>query len=198
MKKIIFAFVVLFAFAAVYSQDDLKQRSMMKKTVFYAMSDGKTASADYWQLQLGKFDVKVGRKYPGEGIVPIEGEVNIALLSGGYIEGNGYGDRGKLLVNADFAVKRDGKYETVRADSIDFIYYGGTKVKLKSSDKIEDLFLQIEDPSNIYQPKRFVLGIYAMDKQFGDLRHSNDITPLIGISFTAEGAKKAYEAALKE
>jgi hypothetical protein len=198
MKKLMFVFIVLFVFSAVYSQEDLRQRSMMKKTIFYVSSDGKVASTDYWQLSLGAFDVKVGRKYPGEGIVSIEGSVNAALMSGRYIEGNGYGDRGKLVTSAEFAVKRDGKYEFVRADTIDFIYYGGTKVKLKNVNEPEDLFIHIEDPYNTYQPKKFILGVYVHNKQFGDLNHSHDVSPLIGISFTAEGAKKAYQAALAE
>ncbi|MDR0304429.1 MAG: hypothetical protein LBH98_06660 [Chitinispirillales bacterium] len=198
MKKFIFVFTVLLAFTAIYSQDDLKQRSMMKKTIFYVTSDGKTASADYWQLSLGNFDVRVQRKYPGEGMVSIDGSVNAALMSGGYIEGNGFGDRGKLMAMADFAVKRDGKYEIVRADSIDFIFYGGTKAKLKDSDQIEDLFVHIEDPYNTYQPKKFILGIYSGNKNTGELTFMRDVSPLIGISFTTEGAQKAYKAALAE
>jgi len=198
MRKFMFIFAVLFVFSAVYSQDDLKQRSMMKKTIFYVTPDGKTASADYWQLSLGNFAVKVQRRYPGEGIVPIEGNVNAAFMSGGYIEGNGFGDRGKISANADFAVKRGGKFETIRADSIDFIFYGGTKVKLKNSSQIEDLFVHIEDPYNTYPPKKFVLGIYNHNKQFDELAFSHEINPLIGVSFTAEGAKNAYQAALAE
>jgi hypothetical protein len=198
MRKFMFIFAVLFVFSAVYSQEDLKQRSMMKKTIFYVTPDGKTASADYWQLSLGNFDVRVQRKYPGEGMVPIDGSVNAAFMSGGYIEGNGFGDRGKIIATADFAVKRGGQYEIVRADSIDFIFYGGTKVKLKNSDKIEDLFVHIEDPYNTYPAKKFVLGIYVHNKQFDDLNFQREINPLIGVSFTAEGAKKAYQAALAE
>ena len=198
MKKYILFFIMLSAFAAVYSQDDFKQRSMMKKMVYYVTPDGKVASTDYWQLSLGNFEVKVQRRYPGEGMVPIEGSVNIALMSGGYIEGNGYGDRGKLAANAEFAVKRDGKYEFIRPDTIDFIYYGGTKVKLKGVNEAENLYVHIEDPYNTYQAKKFVLAVYAGNKNTGELTFVNDVSPIIGISFTAEGAKKAYQAALAE
>lgn len=197
MKKLIIILAVLLAFTSAFSQDDLKQRSMMKKTIYYATGDGKTGSTDYWQMQLGNFDVQVGRKYPGEGTVKIDGSVNIAFMSGGYLEGNGFGTRGKLTTEANFAVKRDGKYETVQPDSIDFIFYGASKVKLKDAAEPEDLFVFIEDAYNTYEAKRFILAVYTMDKQFGELKFSHDINP-VAVSFTLDGAKKGYQAALAE
>lgn len=197
MKKIMIILAVLFAFTAVFSQDDLKQRAMMKKTIYYTDGNGKVGSADYWQLQLGTFDVQVGRKYPGEGIVKIDGSVNVSFMSGGYLEGNGFGTRGKLTTEANFAVKRDGKYETISPDSIDFVFYGASKVKLKGANDTEDLFVFIEDAYNTYEAKKFVLAVYVMNKQFGELDFSHDVNPT-AISFTQEGAKKGYQATLAE
>jgi len=197
MKKIMIILAVLFAFTVVFSQDDLKQRSMMKKTIYYADGTGKISSGDYWQLQLGTFDVQVGRKYPGEGIVKIDGSVNVSFMSGGYLEGNGFGTRGKFSTEANFAVKRDGKYETIQPDSIDFIFYGASKVKLKGANDTEDLFVFIEDAYNTYEAKKFVLAVYVMNKQFGDLNFSHDVKPT-AVSFTQEGAKKGYQATLAE
>jgi hypothetical protein len=197
MKRFLVILAVLFAFTAAFSQDDLKQRSMMKKTIYYATGDGKTGSADYWQMQLGNFDVQVQRKYPGEGVVKIDGSANVAFMSGGYLEGNGYGTRGKFVTEANFAVKRGDKYETIQADSIDFIFYGAEKVKLRSATEPEDLFVFIEDAYNTYPAKNFTLAVYYMDKQFGELKYHNDVQP-VAVSFTLDGAKKGYQATLAE
>ena len=200
MKRIMFVLFVLIAFAAGYSQDGLRQRSMMKNTIFYVQPDGKVLSADYWQLQLGSFEVTVNRRYPGEGVVPIDGTVSVALMSGGYLEGNGAGSKGKAMVrlvtSAELAVKRNGNFEFIRPDTIDFIYYGGERVKLKGASESEDLYVYIEERDNTYKAKRFVLAAYVSDKNTGELTYTGQISPLIGVSFTQEGARRAHRAAM--
>ena len=195
MKKFVFI-IVLCAFAALFAQDD-RQRSMMKRTVFYASPDGKVGTSDYWQLALGNFEVEVERRFPGEGAVKVEGSVNIALMSGGYVEGNGFGNRGRLVANAELAVLRDGKYEFVRVEAIDFIFLGGSKIKLKESENIEDLYIHIEDPSNVSQARRFILSTYNLARNTGELTYDGEISPIIAISFTQEGARRGYQAALE-
>ena len=198
MKNLVFILALALTFSAAFAQDDLKLRAMTKNTIHYATPDGKIASADYWQMRLGNFEVTVDRKYPGEGIVKIEGNANIALMSGGYLEGNGFGTRGKLTTQADFAVKRNGKYEIVRPDTIDYIFYGASKVKLKGVDGEEDLFVYIEDPYNTYEAKKFGLAIYVQSKNTGELTYSHDVDILTAVSFTAEGAKRGQQANLAE
>jgi hypothetical protein len=204
MRKTLFVLAVLLAFSAAFSQDDLKVRAMTENVIHFATNDGKVASANYWQLKLGTFEVKVARKYPGEGDIPVEGNVNVAFMSGGYLEGNGFGMRTggittKVTTQADFAVKRDGKYQTIRADAIDYIFYGGTKVKLKDVDHEEDLYVYIEDPYNTYHAKKFDLAIWVLSKNTGELTHSRDVVDMItAVSFTADGAKKGHQATLKE
>ncbi|MCL1946728.1 MAG: hypothetical protein FWF51_06200 [Chitinivibrionia bacterium] len=198
MKNFMFILALALTFSTIFAQDDLRLRAMTKNTIFYATPDGKVTSADYWQMRLGNFDVTVTRKYPGEGDVKIEGSANIAFMSGGYLEGNGFGSRGKLSTQADFAVKRDGKYQTVRPDTIDYIFFGASKVKLKGLDKEEDLFVYIEDPYNTYEAKMFNLAVYVLSKNTGELTHSHDIERLSAVSFTEEGAKKGHQANIAE
>jgi len=202
MKRFMIFGAILFAFAVAFSQADLRERAMMKNTIFYALPDGKVASADYWQLQLGSFPIKVDRRFPGLGVVKMEGNANIAFMSGGYLEGNGFGGNPqvrsqRIATEADFAIRKDGKYEKIRPDTIDFIFFGGTLVKLKGENEPRDLFVYIEDPYNTDEPKRFTLAIYNHNKQMGELQYSHDVEP-VAISFTQDGARRGFQANLAE
>jgi len=196
MKKAVALFTLFLAcFTPLFSQDEMKTRHMLKRTVFYVYGNGVVESADYWSLSLGKFDVTVQRDFPGEGVLPVTGSVNLSLLSSGYIEGNGYGEKGKMVVNADFAIMKDSVITPVKLDEIDYIFYGGTKIALKTGTP-QELYLQIETPDNKAQVAGTAIKTFAIDKSFGELQFKKDVDPIIGFSFTKEGALRAYKAAL--
>lgn len=196
MRTHFWVFFVLMFTMVSFGQDDLAMRSMLKRTVFFVTTDGKIQSADYWAMPMGRFDFTVKRQYPGEGEVTVNGSTNLSLISSGYIEGKGYGDRGKITVDADFMVKRSDTLTRIKLADIDFVYMGGTEIKLKNHDK-EELFIMIENPENTTQAKRLGIALYTYIKDYGEIEHARDIERIIGFSFTREGASRAWKAALE-
>lgn len=199
MRKL---FAALFALLLVLpvmatDADGFASRSLFEKAIFLVHPDGKIEKASYWSLPLGTAeDLVVQRSYPGEGTLDINCNANLALVSTGYIDGSGYGDRGKITVKADFMVEKDGALQKVALDNIDYVYYGGTKVKLKDATAEQDLYIVVETEKNKVQARGVKALIYDKVKPHNSLKHMKDINVLIGFSFTKEGAKKAYQAAL--
>lgn len=180
-----------------FAQDDLSTRTLMKRSIFYVKTDGTVHKADYWSIPMGKFDFTVKRDFPGEGELAVEGAANLLFISSGYIEGNGYGERGKLSVRAVFDVMDGDTLRPIALGEIDYIYMGGKKVKLKEAAQEENLYISVETPSNKFQPKKLSINIYWLDPEWGELQHKEDVSPILAISFTKAGAQKAYKAALK-
>jgi hypothetical protein len=197
MKKVLFVLTILLVFQTSFS-DDLRVRAMTKNTIHYATPDGRISTADYWQLALGNFEIRVHRRYPGEGMVQIDGSANVAFMSGGYLEGNGFGTRGRLTTTAEFAVKRGDKFEIVRPDAIDYIFFGGTRVKLRDADEEEDLFVFIEDPYNTCQAKMFSLRIFSLSRNTGELDYEGIVESMTAVSFSADGARRGHQATIAE
>ena len=194
MSKLISIFLIVFA-ASLFAQDEYAQRTLLKRTIYYVTGNGTVASANYWSIPMGNFDFTVQREYPGEGMVEVSGSANLSFISSGYIEGVGYGERGKMRVNADFCIEDGDTLKALALKDIDYIFYGGTKVKLNGGGTY-DLYLEIEDPKNKVVAKGLSIMIYKFDKDWGELKHDKDIDRIIGISFTKDGAARAYKAAL--
>lgn len=196
MKKVTAAIALLFMIFPLFAQtEEYKERHLLKRMIYFVDGQGKVESAEYWSIALGNFDFKVEREYPGEGVLPVEGSANLSFISSGYIEGAGYGERGKITVAADFCVEDGDSLKVLELTDIDFIFYGSTKVKLKDG-AITDLYMTIEDPANKVQAKRTTMMVFKFDKSWGELQHEKDVDRVIGYSFTKEGAQRAYKAAL--
>jgi hypothetical protein len=195
MSKFLTVLISLLLVSTSFGAVDESQRSLLKRSVYYVDTMGKVAKADYWSIPLGTFDFIVNRKYPGEGVVKVDGSANLAFISSGYIEGAGYGDRGKISVKAEFATKDADSLKIVELKDIDYVSMGGTEIKLKSGET-KELFLMIEEKDNLKQSKGLGIMIWSFNKEWGELKHSKDIDRIIAFSFTADGAKRAYKAAL--
>ncbi len=177
--------------------DGFASRSLFEKEIFFATKDGTIHTAKFWSIHLGQADFTVQREYPGEGTVDVAGSTNLSLISSGYIDGSGYGDRGKITVQAHFVIERNGALQKVDIDSIDYVYYAARKVKMIGQAAEEDLHIQIETPENKVKGGSMTAMVYEKVKPHYDLVHKEDFKPVIGFSFTKAGAKKAYQAALK-
>ncbi len=185
----------LFVGSAFSGMEQDQQRSLLKRNIYYVDLKGNVAKAEYWSIPLGTFDFTVDRKYPGEGVVSVEGSANLAFISSGYIEGSGYGDRGKVSVKAEFIVADGDSSKLVKLEDIDYVFMGGTQIKLKSGET-KELKLEIEDPKNSVQATGLSIMIWSFNKEWGELKHSKDVDRILGFSFTQAGAKAAYKAAL--
>jgi hypothetical protein len=197
MKRVISATLLIVSlFIMVSAQDEYSQRTLLKRTIYFVYGNKQVEKADYWSIPLGNFDFEVMREYPGEGNVAVTGSANLSFISSGYIEGAGYGERGKINVNADFCYEDGDSLKNIELKDIDYIYYGGTKIKLKNGET-KELYITIEDPKNKVQAKGTSIMVFKYNKDWGELKHSKDVDRVIGFSFTKDGALRAYSAALK-
>lgn len=193
---LLFALCIVLPVAAT-DADGFASRTLFEKTVYIVLPEGKIEAQKYWSLPLGTAeDLVVKREYPGEGTLDITCNANLALISSGYIDGSGYGDRGKITVQAHFAIMKEGALTKIDVDSIDYVYYGGTKVKMKGADAEQELYIMVESERNKVQARGVKAMIYKKTPPHNDLTHMNDHNVVIGFSFTKEGAKRAYKAAL--
>ncbi len=206
MRLLALLLLSFFLITPTLANDEYATRALLKKKIYYGTGTGKVEQALYWSLPLGKFDVTVGRKYPGEGIVPISGSANLAFISSGYIEGAGYGDRGKMSVKAQFSVEDGDTLRLLELTEIDYIYYYEDTVsfdeasvvsRVKLTDGAEkECFLRIEDDKNRGYPLGLGIMTFFMNKEYEELKLDKDLPFITGFSFTKEGAKAA-EAAYK-
>lgn len=164
-------------------------RSLLEKRVYY-VANGKMGTCSFWSLHLGKFDCTLNRYFAGEGNVDIEGTLNFALLSSAYIEARGYGARGKMGAEGQFAVEDGDSVRILDLSEIDYVYDSGKMVKIKN-DKACPLILTCE--KNRHRILRMKIMIWTYDKKYKELKHFKDIDMVTAFSFTKEGAYRALK-----
>ncbi len=192
---VMFTAVVVFCLNALAQYGQYSQRSLLEKTVYY-LAEGKIGSASYWSLPLGAFPCTLKKYFPGEGKIDIDAELNFALLSSGYIEGNGYGSRGKAAAEGYFAIETKdstGKDTLVKLDisDIDYVYQNGRMVKTKKGLD-QNLILACE--VNKHTIKRMQIMIWRYDKEFKELKHLKDVPMITAFSFSKDGINRALRA----
>jgi hypothetical protein len=184
------AFVVVIAFASTGFS-----RSLLGRRMYYATSPAnKTGEAKYWFVYLGQHECTLNRKYPGEEMQQVTGNMNLSLLSSGYIEGSGYSARGKIDCTPVMKIKTDSGEYTIDLDSIDCIFDYGQKVRT-AKGQTGDFVIDIEG-----QPKmanRFLLTEYKMTTSVDgerELKKIGDDIALSAIAFSKEGIARAIKA----
>jgi hypothetical protein len=195
------AILLAFAAGAVFAQGT---KGMIESKAWYVDSDKKIHEISYWRIYLGDYDVKLKRNYPGEGQVEVSAGMNFQLFpagpSKGFIEGNGQGSRGRVQSLPGMRiVSGGGEGEEIKLDAVDYIYDYGTKVALKDGRK-GDFMIGAEN-GGVLEIKRFQLSEYTKIKgRFGEeeLKEVKDRQPIIGISFTKEGATRAASEATSD
>jgi hypothetical protein len=186
--------VVLAGLLLVAAASVCPARSLLGRKMYYLNSiTNKTGEAKYWFVYLGQLECTLNRKYPGEEMQSVTGNMNLSLLSSGYIEGTGYSAKGKIDCTPTMTLKNDKGQRTIDLDSIDCIFDYGQKVRTISGDA-GDLLIDIEG-----QPKtaiRFALTEYAMVTSSDgerELKKTGDDIPLAAIAFSREGIARAIK-----
>lgn len=167
-----------------------QQRALLEKDIFF-LSNGKVEHGKYWSLPLGTFECTLVRSFPGEGNVEIDANVNFSLLSSMYIEGSGYGSRGKISAEGHFAVQEGDSLKTLELNEIDYVYQNGRMVKLKDGT-VKNLYIKCENNKLVIKRMQIMLWVY--DNKFKELKHSKDVSMVQGFSFTKNGAYSALKA----
>ena len=164
-------------------------RSLLEKKIYY-VANGKMSTCSFWSLHLGKFDCTLSRYFAGEGDVDIEGTLNFALLSSAYIEAKGYGVRGKMGAEGQFAIEDGDSIKVLDLSEIDYVYDSGKMVKVKNGNAYP-LILACE--KNRHKILRMKIMIWSYDKKYKELKHFKDIDMVTAFSFTKEGAYRALK-----
>jgi len=168
-------------------------RNILEKKAFYINNVNKTGQAKFWVVYLGGFDVKLTRNIPGEGDVPVQATVNLQLISSGYVEGNGYGTKGKVDCLPTLLLVNGQDERRIVLDSIDYIYDFGRKVRLQTGET-GDLILDIE--GNKVTAKKFLMREYKLTTYYGEeiLKEGSQEIPILGLALTQEGITRAQKA----
>ncbi len=167
------------------------QRSLLEKKIYY-VANGKIGSASFWSLPVGKFDCTLRRYFPGEDTVQVNASINFAILSSGYVEGQGYGDRGKIGAEAQFVIQYGGTSKKLEFSDIDYVYQSGGMIKPKKGAACP-LVLSCEGRNSL-TIRRMQIMIWMYDNKFKELKHSKDVPNVTAFSFTKEGAYRALKA----
>jgi hypothetical protein len=208
VKPVLFAAFVMFAAVGAFAQGT---KGFIPKKAWYVDTDKKIFEAvdrsiqkgddwGYWRIYLGDYDVKLKRNIAGEGQITVDAGMNFQLFSAGFIEGNGHSAKGKMQSLPGMRIVADGgQGEEFKIDAVDYIYDYGTKVVLK--DGRRGNFMIGGENGELLEVKRFQLSVYTKIKgRFGEeeLKETKDRLPIIGISFTKEGAARAASEAVSD
>jgi hypothetical protein len=168
-------------------------RNILEKKTFYLNNTNKTGQARFWVVFLGTHDLKITRAIPGEGDVSVQANVNLQLLSSGYVEGNGYGAKGKIECLPTMLLSSGQEEKRIVLDSIDYLYDFGRKVRMLSGDTGE-LIIDVE--GNKVVAKKFLMREYKLTEYFGEqiLKEGSQEIPLMGLSLTQDGIVRAQKA----
>ncbi len=168
-------------------------RSILEKKMYYISNTGKTGMARFWTVFLGNHDCKIRRKSPGVPEKEIVASMNLQLLSSGYIEGNGYGESGKVQSLPVMELKTPEGERKISIDSILCIYDYGTKVILNSGAE-GDFIINVEGDRKV--ARKFLLREFKLTNYFGEeiLKEGSEETYLSAIAFSKAGLAKAQKA----
>jgi hypothetical protein len=165
-------------------------RSLLEKKIYF-IANGKIKTCNYWSLPLGRYDCTLNRYFAGEGKIDVQATLNFTMLSSGYVEGHGYGTKGKIGSEAKFAYENGDSLTSISLKDIDYVYDSGRTVKLKNNPECP-LILSCEANKLIIRNMKIMIWIY--DKKFHELKHKKDVDNVTAFSFTKEGATRALRA----
>jgi hypothetical protein len=192
MRAVLLACGVAAMAGSAWGQMEIYQsRTLLEKTLYY-VSQGKIGQCKYWSLHLGRHDVVLRRKFPGEDTIDLQASMNLALISSGYISGNGYSAKGKVDCLTGFFFADEDTSFSLPLDSIEYAYQNLNMVK---TNRGAVGYLRVDVEGKLVRPKSLLLTIYKMVDHYGEkvLRKSADIN-ISAFAHTKEGIRKALAA----
>jgi hypothetical protein len=136
---------IIAAAAVICAAGQAGAKSLLEKSIYFINpQSGKIDSCKYWKLYIGTFQsVTLVRKFPGEDSLPVNSDLNLTILSSGYIEGYGYTRKGRVDCMASFVIDTGAGAIKLPVDSVEFVAAGGEKIKPRGM-KLCDLALDVE------------------------------------------------------
>jgi hypothetical protein len=185
---------IIAAAAVICALGQAGAKSLLEKSVYFINpSNGKTDSCKYWKMYIGTFPaVTLVRKFPGEDSLPVNSDLNLTILSSGYIEGYGYTRKGRVDCMATFVVDTGTGAIKIPVDSVEFVIAGGEKVKPRNM-KMCDLALDVEG-NKLPGIQKILLTKYKLVLDYDE----RNLKPLGDLTITLFAfSKAALNAALK-
>jgi hypothetical protein len=139
-RLLLLVVAAVFVFAA-----SAPAKSLLEKSIYWISPDnGKIDSTKYWKMFIGKYNsVTLVRKFPGEDSLPVNADINLMVLSSGYIEGSGYTAKGRVDCTATFVIDTGAGTVKLPVDSIEYVFASAAKVKPRGG-KVCDLDMDVE------------------------------------------------------
>jgi hypothetical protein len=188
-KMVMIACLVVVTAASIGSS-----RSLLGRKMYFLNSvTNKIGEAKHWFVYLGQYECTLNRKYPGEEMQQVSGNMNLSLLSSGYIEGSGYSARGKIDCSPTMKIKNDKGEYAIELDSIDCVFDFGQKVRTVSGG-VGDFIIDMEGQQKT--ASRFLLTEYTMITSSDgerELKKKGDDIPVAAIAFSQEGIARAIK-----
>jgi hypothetical protein len=137
--------LLLLAASVLFFANAAGAKSLLEKSIYWTNPQtGKTDSAKYWKIYIGKYPaITLVRKFPGEDSLPVNSDINLTVMSSGYIEGYGYTRKGRVDCMAVFVVDTGNGAIKLPVDSIEYMFSGGAKVKPRGM-KVCDAAIDVE------------------------------------------------------
>jgi hypothetical protein len=173
-------------------------KSLLEKSIYFVNPQtGKTDSAKYWKIFIGKYpSVTLVRKFPGEDSLPVNSDINLTMMSSGYIEGYGYTRKGRVDCMAMLVIDTGNGAIKLPIDSVEFMFAGGAKVKPRGM-KVCDAAVDVEG-NKTPGIKQMLLTKYKLvvDADERDLKPLGDVD--IDVFSFSKGGLVAAQKAQKE
>jgi hypothetical protein len=187
--------LLLVAAAVLVSSGAASAKSLLEKSVYWINPDnGKIDSSKYWKVFIGTYQaITLVRKFPGEDSLPVNSDINLTVLSSGYIEGYGYTRKGRVDCMATFVIDTGAGAIKLPVDSIEYIFAGGAKVKPRGM-RVCDLAIDVEG-NKAPGVKRMMLTRYKLvvDADERNLKPLGDVNVSF-FSFSKSGLAAAQKA----
>ncbi len=174
-------------------------KSLLEKSIYFINpKTGKIDSTKYWKIFIGKYQsITLVRKFAGEDSLPVNCDLNLTIMSSGYIEGYGYTRKGRVDCMASFVIDTGSGAIKLPVDSIEYMFAGGAKVKPRGM-RVADAAIDVEG-NKITGVKEMTLTKYKLvvDADERDLKPLGDFeVDFFGFSRSAlAAAQKAQKEA---
>ncbi len=187
--------LLLCAMLVFVSSGAASAKTLLEKSIYFVNpATGKIDSTKYWKIFIGTYPaITLVRKFPGEDSLPVNSDINLTVLSSGYIEGYGYTRKGKVDCMAIFVIDTGGGAVKLPVDSIEYMYAGGAKVKPRGM-KACDAAIDVEG-NKVPGVKKMLLTKYKLvvDADERNLKPLGDMDIEL-FAFSKKGLAEAQKA----
>ena len=189
MKKMLFIVCAMLVTAGNINAKNLLEKSIY----FFNSTTNKIDSAKYWKVFVGSYSGTLERKFPGLDSMKVTCDLNLTLLSSGYVEGYGYTSKGRVDCEADMMADNKGAASKITLDSVDYIFNNGQSLKMKHGPTM-NFYLDVEG-TKITIHKKLTLTKYRLQivDEDRNLKPNGDEV-VTWFAFTKSAAVEAQKA----